>query len=227
MVVNQTHQELLEKSRTKLGYDKDKQVGIIIIVITANFRQLSQCLRRTQHHIHHHHRRHHHRRRHRDHRQHHHPHRYHHQLSPAARSVGGGRHGGGGGRLLPGEELTFFTLLALNLQQLFFRDIKPTTIFHCIGPNLQTLENNTTLMLLYAGERYFDFHAQIQKLQNSFLGGHPSPHFSSIVTFTLFRAKSQKLQNVLGGPAYIFLRAKSQKFSFFSKVVSLLLSGRC
>ena len=130
MVVNQTHQELLEKSRTKLGYDKDKQVGIIIIVITANFRQLSQCLRRTQHHIHHHHHRHHHRRRHRDHRKHHHPHRYHHQLSPAARSVGGGRHGGGGGRLLPGEELTFFTLLALNLQQLFFRDIKPTKIFH-------------------------------------------------------------------------------------------------
>ena len=44
MVVTQTHQELLEKSRTKLGYDKDKQVGITIIVITANFRQLLAVL---------------------------------------------------------------------------------------------------------------------------------------------------------------------------------------
>ena len=33
VVVTQTHQELLEKSRTKLGYDKDKQVGIIIIIL--------------------------------------------------------------------------------------------------------------------------------------------------------------------------------------------------
>ena len=32
-MVTQTHQELLEKSRTKLGYDKDKQVGIIIIIL--------------------------------------------------------------------------------------------------------------------------------------------------------------------------------------------------
>ena len=87
------------------------------------FANCSRCWGRTQHHIQRHHHHHHH---HRQHHQHYHYLRHYHQHSPAARSVGGGRHRGGGGRLLPGEELTLLTvntcmtLLALNLQQLFF-----------------------------------------------------------------------------------------------------------